>query len=84
MCIRDRKNISRLFNINTRYSDDAILLAKQTIEIYKSHNKNPKKVIFGSRTLFDKLNKKHLTVESRKSLIKKWREKARQSLFKRR
>ena len=55
-----KKNISRLFNINTRYSDDAILLAKQTIEIYKSHNKNPKKVIFGSRALFNKLNKKHL------------------------
>jgi len=80
-----KKNISRLFNINTRYSDDAILLAKQTIEIYKSHNKNPKKVIFGSRALFDKLNKKHLTGKSRNSLIKKWREKkARQSLFKRR
>jgi len=61
-----KKNISRLFNINTRYSDDAILLAKQTIEIYKSHNKNPKKVIFGSRALFDKLNKKHLTGKSSK------------------
>jgi IS605 OrfB family transposase len=76
-----KKNISRLFNINTRYSDDAILLAKQTIEIYKSHNKNPKKVIFGSRTLFDKLNKKHLTGGSRNSLIKKWREKRQGNLY---
>jgi transposase, putative, N-terminal domain len=78
-----KKNISRLFNINTRYSDDAILLAKQTIEIYKSHNKNPKKVIFGSRALFDKLNKKHLTGKSRKSLIKKWREKRQGNLYSR-
>jgi transposase, putative, N-terminal domain len=78
-----KKNISRLFNINTRYSDDAILLAKQTIEIYKSHNKNPKKVIFGSRALFDKLNKKHLTGKSRNSLIKKWREKRQGNLYSR-
>jgi len=78
-----KKNISRLFNINTRYSDDAILLAKQTIEIYKSHNKNPKKVIFGSRVLFDKLNKKHLTGKSRNSLVKKWREKRQGNLYSR-
>jgi len=78
-----KKNISILFNINTRYSDDAILLAKQTIEIYKSHNKNPKKVIFGSRALFDKLNKKHLTGKSRNSLIKKWREKRQGNLYSR-
>jgi transposase, putative, N-terminal domain len=78
-----KKNILRLFNINTRYSDDAILLAKQTIEIYKSHNKNPKKVIFGSRALFDKLNKKHLTGKSRNSLIKKWREKRQGNLYSR-
>jgi transposase, putative, N-terminal domain len=78
-----KKNISRLFNINTRYSDDTILLAKQTIEIYKSHNKNPKKVIFGSRALFDKLNKKHLTGKSRNSLIKKWREKRQGNLYSR-
>ena len=78
-----KKDISRLFNINTRYSDDAILLAKQTIDIYKSHNKNPKKVIFGSRVLFDKLSKKHLTGKSRKSLIKKWREKRQGNLYSR-
>jgi transposase, putative, N-terminal domain len=78
-----KKNISRLFNINTRYSDDAILLAKQTIETYKSHNKNPKKVIFGSRALFNKLNKKHLTGGLRNSLIKKWREKRQGNLYSR-
>ena len=79
-----KKNISKLFNINTRYSDDAILLAQSMISLCKERGKNPKKVIFGSRALFDKLNKKHLTGKSRNSLIKKWREKARQSLFKRR
>jgi IS605 OrfB family transposase len=78
-----KKNISKLFNINTRYSDDAILLAKQTIDTCKSHNKNPKKVIFGSRVLFNKLNKKHLTGKSRENLISKWREKRQGNLYSR-
>ncbi|MFP3206233.1 MAG: IS200/IS605 family accessory protein TnpB-related protein, partial [Hydrogenobaculum sp.] len=78
-----KKNISRLFNINTRYSDDAILLAQSMISLCKERGKNPKKVIFGSRALFDKLNKKHLTGESRKSLIKKWREKRQGNLYSR-
>ena len=78
-----KKNISRLFNINTRYSDDTILLAKQTIEIYKSHNKNPRKVIFGSRALFNKLNKKHLTGKSRENLIREWKESRQGNLYSR-
>ena len=78
-----KKHLSKLFNINTRYSDDAILLAKQTIDTCKSHNKNPRKVIFGSRALFNKLNKKHLTGKSRKSLIREWREKRQGNLYSR-
>jgi transposase, putative, N-terminal domain len=78
-----KKNISILFNINTRYSDDAILLAQSMISSYKEIGQNPKKVIFGSRVLFDKLSKKHLTGKSRKSLIKKWREKRQGNLYSR-
>jgi transposase, putative, N-terminal domain len=78
-----KKNISILFNINTRYSDDAILLAQSMISSYKERGQNPKKVIFGSRVLFDKLSKKHLTGKSRKSLIKKWREKRQGNLYSR-
>jgi transposase, putative, N-terminal domain len=44
-----KKNISRLFNINTRYSDDAILLAQSMISSCKERGQNPKKLIFGSR-----------------------------------
>jgi len=48
-----KKNISKLFNINTRYSDDAILLAQSMISSYKERGQNPKKIIFGSRKLFE-------------------------------
>ena len=78
-----KKNISILFNINTRYSDDAILLAQSTISSYKEREQNPKKVIFGSRALFDKLNKKHLTGKSRENLIREWKEKRQGNLYSR-
>jgi IS605 OrfB family transposase len=78
-----KKNISKLFNINTRYSDDTIFLAQSMISSYKERGQNPKKVIFGSRVLFDKLNKKHLTGKSRENLIRKWREKRQGNLYSR-
>jgi transposase, putative, N-terminal domain len=56
-----KKNISRLFNINTRYSDDAILSAQTMISSYKERGQNPKKLIFGSRKVFEQLKKNHLT-----------------------
>ena len=78
-----KKHLSKLFNINTRYSDDAIFSAQTMISSCKERGQNPKKVIFGSRALFDKLNKKHLTGNSRKSLIKKWKEKRQGNLYSR-
>jgi transposase, putative, N-terminal domain len=44
-----KKHLSKLFNINTRYSDDAIFLAQSMITLYKEREQNPKKLIFGSR-----------------------------------
>jgi len=38
-----KKNISRLFNINTRYSDDAIFLAQSIISSYKERKKTKSK-----------------------------------------
>ena len=78
-----KKHLSKLFNINTRYSDDAILLAQSMISLCKEREQNPKKVIFGSRALFDKLSKKHLTGKSRNSLIKKWKESRQGNLYSR-
>ena len=69
-----RKLLSRKYGINTRYSDDAILLAKQNLDSCVERGQNPKKLVFGSRTLFEQLNKKHLTGKRREELRQKWEE----------
>jgi len=78
-----KKHLSKLFNINTRYSDDAILLAQSTISSYKERGQNPKKVIFGSRKLFEQLKKNHLTGRRRKELKEKWKESRQGDLYSR-
>jgi len=69
-----KKLLSRKYGINTRYSDDAILLAKQTLESCIEREQNPKKLVFGSRELFEQLKKKHLTGKRRDELRQKWEE----------
>jgi predicted transposase len=58
-----KKLLSRKYGINTRYSDDAILLAKQNLDSCVERRQNPKKLVFGSRELFEQLKKKHLTAK---------------------
>jgi len=74
----ERKELKRLlsqkYGINTRYSDDAILLAKQNLESCIEREQNPKKLVFGSRKLFEQLKKKHLTGKIRDELRQKWEE----------
>ncbi|MFZ8785106.1 IS200/IS605 family accessory protein TnpB-related protein [Thermocrinis sp.] len=69
-----KKLLSQKYGINTRYSDDAILLAQQILDSCLQRGQNPKKLVFGSRELFEKLKKKHLTGERRKKLRQKWEE----------
>jgi len=69
-----KKLLARKYGINTRYSDDAILLAKQTLESCIEREQNPKKLVFGSRGLFEQLKKKHLTGKRRYTLRQKWEE----------
>ena len=69
-----KKLLSRKYGINTRYSDDAILLAKQTLDSCIEREQNPKKLVFGSRELFEQLKKKHLTGKRRDELRQKWEE----------
>ena len=78
-----KKNISRLFNINTRYSDDAILLANSMIASCNEKQQNPKKTIFGSRKIFEKLNKNHLNGYRKEELKTKWRESRQGNLYSR-
>ena len=69
-----KKLLSQEYGINTRYSDDAIFLAQQTLDSYLQRWQNPKKLIFGSRELFEKLKKKHLTGKRREKLRQEWEE----------
>jgi len=69
-----KKLLSRKYGINTRYSDDAILLAKQNLDSCIEREQNPKKLVFGSREMFEQLKKKHLTGKSREKLRQKWEE----------
>jgi len=78
-----KKQLSRLFNINTRYSDDAILLAQSMITSCKEREQNPKKLIFGSRILFEQLKRNHLTGKRRKELKARWKESRQGNLYSR-
>jgi IS605 OrfB family transposase len=69
-----QKIISKKYGINTRYSSDAILLAQQTLKSCIEREQNPKKLVFGSRELFEQLKKKHLTGKRRETLRQKWEE----------
>jgi IS605 OrfB family transposase len=69
-----KKLLSRKYGINARYSDGAILLAQQALESCVERGQNPKKLVFGSRELFEKLKKKHLTGKSRETVRQKWEE----------
>jgi IS605 OrfB family transposase len=69
-----KKLLSRKYGINTRYSDDTILLAKQNLDSCIERKQNPKKIIFGSKELFEQLKKKHLTGKRRDELRQKWEE----------
>ena len=69
-----KKMLSQKYGINTRYSDDAIFLAQQTLDSCIERGQNPKKLVFGSRELFEKLKKKHLTGKRREKLRQEWEE----------
>jgi len=78
-----KKDISGLFNINTRYSDDAIFLANSAISLCNKRGQSPKKTIFGSGKIFEKLNKNHLNGYRREELKTKWRESRQGNLYSR-
>jgi IS605 OrfB family transposase len=78
-----KKCLAKLFDINTRYADDAIFLAQSMLLSCKESKQNPKKVIFGSRRLFEQLKKKHLVGRKRIKLKEKWREARQGNLYSR-
>ena len=69
-----RKLLPIKYGLNARYSHAAVLLAQQALESCLERKQNPKKLIFGSRALFEQLKKKHLTGARREKLRQKWEE----------
>jgi IS605 OrfB family transposase len=68
------KSIQEKHKLNARYVKDAVLTAKQVLKSCIQRGQNPKKLVFGSRELFEKLKKKHLTGKRREKLRQRWEE----------
>ncbi|RDV82080.1 IS200/IS605 family accessory protein TnpB-related protein [Ammonifex thiophilus] len=78
-----KKHLARVFQINTRYADDAILKASSVLKSCRERGQSPSKVVFGGRNLFEKLKKKHLNGSRREELKREWRERRQGNLYSR-
>jgi IS605 OrfB family transposase len=68
------KRVAEKHKLNARYVKDAVLIAKQVLKSCLQRGQNPKKLVFDSRELFEKLKKKHLTGKRREKLRQRWEE----------
>jgi len=71
------------FSLNPRYVDDAIMKAKSVLQSCKERDENPRKVIFGGRSLFEKLKKRHINGKAYKKLKQEWQERRKGNLYSR-
>ncbi|EGD50276.1 transposase [Thermoanaerobacter ethanolicus JW 200] len=78
-----KRDLQGTFDLNSRYVDDAIMKARSTLESSKELGSNPKKVIFGGRKLFKKLQKRHINGKAYKKLKIRWHEKRKGNLYSR-
>jgi len=69
--------------LNSRYVDDAIMKAKSIKKSCEQKGENPKKVIFGGRELFEKLQKRHINGRAYGELQREWQEKRKGTLYSR-
>jgi IS605 OrfB family transposase len=67
--------------LNSHYVNCAVEKAREIFQSCKARGQNPKKLIFGGRTLFEKLKKNHLQGRRLKELKRKWREKRQGTLI---
>jgi IS605 OrfB family transposase len=67
--------------LNSHYVNCAVEKAREIFQSCKSRGQNPKKLIFGGRTLFEKLKKKHLQGKRLRELKRKWKEKRQGNLL---
>ncbi|ACX52082.1 transposase [Ammonifex degensii KC4] len=78
-----KKHLAQVFQVNTRYADDAILKASAVLSSCRERGQNPTKVVFGGRGLFEKLKKKHLNGPRHEELEREWKEKRQGNLYSR-
>jgi predicted transposase len=78
-----KKQLQKVFNLNSRYCGDAVLKAQSLISACKERGKNPKKVVFDGRRLFEKLQKGHINGKERQKLKQKWKERRKRLLYSR-
>ncbi|MEQ6358195.1 IS200/IS605 family accessory protein TnpB-related protein [Thermoanaerobacter thermohydrosulfuricus] len=78
-----KRELQGIFNLNSRYVDDAIMKAKSTLESARESGNNQKKVIFGGRDLFRKLKKRHINGKEYQKLKTKWQERRKGNLYSR-
>ncbi|MDN5276257.1 MAG: hypothetical protein PWR01_222 [Clostridiales bacterium] len=78
-----KRELKGIFSLNSRYVDDAIMKAKSVLQSCKERDENPKKVIFGGRSLFEKLKKRHINGKAYKKLKQEWQERRRGNLYSR-
>jgi IS605 OrfB family transposase len=87
---KNRKELKRedgplcaLFGLNTRYADGAIEKAQATLDSAKELGQDPRKVVFGSREVFEQLKRKHLSGKALLALKREWKERRQGLLYSR-
>jgi IS605 OrfB family transposase len=80
---REDGPLCRLFGLNTRYADGAIEKARATLDSARELGRDPRKVVFGGRKLFEQLKRRHLSGKARERLRREWKEKRQGLLYSR-
>ncbi|AIS52185.1 transposase, IS605 OrfB family, central region [Thermoanaerobacter kivui] len=78
-----KRDLQGTFDLNSRYVDDAIMKARNTLESARELGKSPRKVIFGGKKLFKKLQKRYINGKAYKKLKIRWQEKRKGNLYSR-
>ncbi len=80
---RENGPLCQLFGLNTRYADGAIEKAQAALDSARELGQDPRKVVFGSREVFEQLKRKHLCGKALLALKRAWREKRQGLLYSR-
>jgi IS605 OrfB family transposase len=78
-----KRTLQAKFDLNSRYVDDAIADAQAAMDAMLELGEDPKKIVWGSRELFEKLNSKYLSSERLTSLRESFRESRQLNLYSR-